>query len=418
MFDIVKVAKDAKKASYSYGLLDTNTKNAALLAVAKSLRENEDKIFSVNAVDVENAKKAGYSEALVDRLTITKARFEEMVFGVEKVVKLSDPVGRIYDGRTVESGLQIVKKSVPFGVIGVIFESRPNVTVDIAALCIKSGNACILRGGKECLATNVLLHSIIIKALESARLDPNGVSLISDTDREIVSKMLKLSDYIDLIIPRGGVALQRMCQESSSIPVIIGGFGISHIFVDSSADLLKSADIVFNAKTQKPSACNSLDTLLVHKDVAEQFIPLVSQKLKEKKVTLVTHNGADRYLSEYPYKQEGDDESFFEEFLSLKMNITIVNDIYEVIEHMRAHNAQHSDAILTDSASNAKLFASAAPSACVYVNASTRFSDGGQFGLGAEVAISTQKMHARGPMALEELTTYQYVCQGDYLTRK
>ena len=418
MFDIVKVAKDAKKASYSYGLLDTNTKNAALLAVAKSLRENEDKIFSVNAVDVENAKKAGYSEALVDRLTITKARFEEMVCGVEKVVKLSDPVGRIYDGRTVESGLQIVKKSVPFGVIGVIFESRPNVTVDIAALCIKSGNACILRGGKECLVTNVLLHSIIIKALESARLDPNGVSLISDTDREIVSKMLKLSDYIDLIIPRGGVALQRMCQENSSIPVIIGGFGISHIFVDSSADLLKSADIVFNAKTQKPSACNSLDTLLVHKDVAEQFIPLVSQKLKEKKVTLVTHNGADRYLGEYPYKQEGDDESFFEEFLSLKMNITIVNDIYEVIEHMRAHNAQHSDAILTDSASNAKLFASVAPSACVYVNASTRFSDGGQFGLGAEVAISTQKMHARGPMALEELTTYQYVCQGDYLTRK
>ena len=229
--------------------------------------------------------------------------------------------------------------------------------------------------------------------------------------------MLALNDYIDVLIPRGGEKLQRMCQRESAIPVIIGGFGISHIFVDESADLEKSVEIIFNAKTQKPSACNSLDTLLVHKNVADKFIPLVLKKLQEKKVTVLAHGTAFDLAHDYQYLDKGCDEDFDTEFLSLKMNLTVVDDVYEAIAHLRRHNASHSDAILTDSRRNSELFVKSAGSACVYVNASTRFSDGGQFGLGAEVAISTQKLHARGPMALNELTTYQYVCEGDYLTR-
>ncbi|MGN0902940.1 MAG: glutamate-5-semialdehyde dehydrogenase, partial [Succinivibrio sp.] len=386
-------------------------------AVASALEADKDVIFKANAKDVENAKAAGLPDAMVDRLTLTDARFEEMTSGVKKVASLNDPVGRIYDGRELQNGLSLYKKSVPFGVVGVIYESRPNVTVDIAALCLKSGNACFLRGGKEALETNTALHEIISKALEKCGVNPDGVTLLKDTSRELVTEMLKLDRYIDVLIPRGGEKLQRMCQRESSIPVIIGGFGISHIFVDESADLSKSADIIFNAKTQKPSACNSLDTLMVHEKVAATFIPLVFEKIKEKKVKVHLHGDAVKFLASYPYADSGVPELLEREFLALEMNLVVVKDVYEAISLMREHHASHSDAILTDSRKNAAMFTSAAGSACVYVNASTRFSDGGQFGLGAEVAISTQKLHARGPMALEELTTYQYVCSGDYLVR-
>ena len=301
--------------------------------------------------------------------------------------------------------------------VGVIYESRPNVTVDIAALCLKSGNACFLRGGSEALETNKLLHSLIAKALESSGLNPDGVTLLESTDRELVSKMLQLNEYIDVLIPRGGEKLQRMCQRDSSIPVIIGGFGISHIFVDETANLDKAVEIVLNAKTQKPSACNSLDTLLIHKNIAKLFMEKLLPELSKKNVAVVAHHEAYDLCQGYKLLEEGKKEDFDIEFLSLKLNITVVPDVYEAIAHLRAHNASHSDAILTDSRHNAKLFTAAAGSACVYVNASTRFSDGGQFGLGAEVAISTQKLHARGPMALAELNTYQYVCEGDYLSR-
>ena len=417
MTDIKELAKNARNAGFDVAIMDTKEKNEALNASADILEANKDEIFKVNLQDVQKARDNGLSEALVDRLTFNDSRFNEMVGGVRKVALLDDPVGRVFDGRTLPNGLTLVKKSVPFGVVGVIYESRPNVTVDIAALCLKSGNACFLRGGSEAFLTNSLLHSLIVKALESKGVNKNAVTFLDSTDREMVKQMLALNDYIDVLIPRGGEKLQRMCQRESAIPVIIGGFGISHIFVDESADLEKSVEIIFNAKTQKPSACNSLDTLLVHKNVADKFIPLVLKKLQEKKVTVLAHGTAFDLAHDYQYLDKGCDEDFDTEFLYLKMNLTVVDDVYEAIAHLRRHNASHSDAILTDSRRNSELFVKSAGSACVYVNASTRFSDGGQFGLGAEVAISTQKLHARGPMALNELTTYQYVCEGDYLTR-
>lgn len=417
MIDIVELARKARNASFDFALLDTKTKDNALNAIADILDANKDEIYRVNALDVQRAKDNGLSEAMVDRLTFNDSRFNEMVGGVRKVALLSDPVGRTFDGRTLPNGLTLCKKSVPFGVVGVIYESRPNVTVDIAALCLKSGNACFLRGGSEALETNKLLHSLIAKALESSGLNPDGVTLLESTDRELVSKMLQLNEYIDVLIPRGGEKLQRMCQRDSAIPVIIGGFGISHIFVDETANLDKAVEIVLNAKTQKPSACNSLDTLLIHKNIAKLFMEKLLPELSKKNVAVVAHHEAYDLCQGYKLLEEGKKEDFDIEFLSLKLNITVVPDVYEAIAHLRAHNASHSDAILTDSRHNAKLFTAAAGSACVYVNASTRFSDGGQFGLGAEVAISTQKLHARGPMALAELNTYQYVCEGDYLSR-
>ena len=294
---------------------------------------------------------------------------------------------------------------------------KDSVYYENDCLCLKSGNACLLRGGSEAFNTNSLLHSIITKALEKCGINPDGVSFVDSTDRELVGTMLSLDQYIDVLIPRGGEKLQRMCQRESSIPVIIGGFGISHIFVDETADLERSVDIIFNAKTQKPSACNSLDTLLVHEKIADKFLPMVLNKLKEKEVAVLAHEDAFEKCGDYPFLEKGCSEDFDREFLSLKMNVRIVPDVYEAITHLRVHNASHSDSILTDSRRNAELFVKSAGSACVYVNASTRFSDGGQFGMGAEVAISTQKLHARGPMALQELTTYQYVCSGDYIYR-
>lgn len=417
MTDIIEIAKKARKAGYDFALLSTSQKNEALHTMASMLREASAEIFEINRKDVENAKAKGLPESMVDRLTFTQSRFDEMVDGLDKVATLEDPCGKTFDGRVLPNGLEVVKRSVPFGVVGVIYESRPNVTVDIAGLCLKSGNACLLRGGSEAFNTNSFLHGIIRRALEKCGLNPDGVSFVDSTDRELVSTMLSLDQYIDVLIPRGGEKLQRMCQRESSIPVIIGGFGISHIFVDDSADLERSVDIIFNAKTQKPSACNSLDTLLVHERIADKFIPMVLKKLREKEVLVHAHDSAFEKCGDYPFLEQGKPEDFDREFLSLQMNLRIVPDVYEAITHLRVHNASHSDSILTDSRKNAELFVKSAGSACVYVNASTRFSDGGQFGLGAEVAISTQKLHARGPMALQELTTYQYVCSGDYVYR-
>ena len=413
MLDIKEIAKKARNAGYDYSILDTKSKNDALYAIADELDNNREAIFSVNKTDVENARNNGLNEALVDRLTLTDSRFREMVEGVRKVALLDDPVGRIYDGRTLPNGLTLVKKSVPFGVVGVIYESRPNVTVDIAALCLKSGNACFLRGGSEAFNTNCMLHSLIVKALKEKGLNPDGVSFLESTDREMVKQMLTLNDYIDVLIPRGGEKLQRMCQRESSIPVIIGGFGISHIFVDESADLNRCVDIIINAKTQKPSACNSLDTLLLHEKIAQKFIELLTPKLKEKKVTVYAHGVAYDYFKDYPYLQEGKSEDLDREFLSLAMNVKVISDVYEAVEQLRLHHASHSDAILTDSVKNAKIFTHAAGSACVYVNASTRFTDGSQFGFGAEIGISTQMLHARGPMGLRELTSYKYTIKGN-----
>lgn len=417
--DLIEIAKKCQRAAFEYAELSTDKKNLALEAIASLLEENSELIYKANAEDVNKAKERGLNEALVDRLTLTKARFAEMVNGVRHVAALDDPIGEILDGRVLPSGLKLLKKRVPLGVVGVIYESRPNVTVDIAALCLKSGNGCILRGGSEALATNRLLHQLLQKALSSVNLSPQGIAFIDSADREIIGRLLTLDDYVDVIIPRGGEALQRLCKAQATVPVITGGFGISHIFADFNCDIDKAVVVIVNAKVQKPSACNALDTLLIHEHIADELLEKLAAALKPYKVTLVAHqNLKDKLLNlGYEYVAAGTEADFDTEFLSLKMNIATVDGIASACEHLRKHKASHSDAILTDSRSHANRFIAAANSACVYVNASTRFTDGGQFGLGAEVAISTQKLHARGPMALRELTSIQYVGEGDYLIR-
>jgi glutamate-5-semialdehyde dehydrogenase len=325
-------------------------------------------------------------------------------------------VGSELDSKVLENGMSLSRRRVPLGVVGVIYEARPNVTIDIAALCLKTGNASILRGGKETFFSNMELVKVIQSALEKAELPAASVQYIEKPDRELVSQLLKLDDYVDMIIPRGGAGLHKMCKENSTIPVIIGGFGISHIFVDESADLERSVDVVENSKVQRPSACNSLDTLLVHEAVAAEFLPMLAERLNDR-VAFVAEPKAKALLGDAKELRDAKEGDFDTEWLAYTLGVKVVADVEEAIEHMRVHNASHSDAIMTNSLQNSERFINSVGSAAVYVNASTRFTDGAQFGLGAEVAVSTQKLHARGPMGLEELTSYKWVGKADYLPR-
>ncbi|WP_295482418.1 glutamate-5-semialdehyde dehydrogenase [uncultured Succinatimonas sp.] len=418
--DIVEMVKGAYEASFEIADLITRDKNELLLKLADELLAHKEEIFAANNEDVLLAKEKNLQEALVDRLKFNESRFLEMVDGVRKVAALPDPVGEIYDGHTVESTLTLYKKRVPLGVVGVIYEARPNVTIDIASLCLKSGNACVLRGGKEALKTNAVLVKLLHKVLKECQIDSRAVTFIDSPDREHIKTMLSLDSYIDVIIPRGGEALHRMCVQFATMPVIVGGFGVSHIFVDKTANLLKAVNIIINSKVQKPSACNALDTLLLHEDIAVPLIDMLLPELEKYKIEIYAHGDIFTLCKakEYPYLHRGDPTLFDKEWLSLALNIAAVEDVKDAVAHMRRHRAHHSDSILTDSCKNAEIFCNAAGSACVYVNASTRFTDGGQFGMGAEVAISTQKLHVRGPMGLKDLTTYKYICKGDYLCRK
>ena len=418
--DIVEMAKGAYEASFEIADLITRNKNDLLLKLADELLAFKEEIFAANNEDVLAAKENNLPKALVDRLKFNDSRFLEMVDGVKKVAALPDPVGEIYEGRTVESTLTLYKKRVPLGVVGVIYEARPNVTVDIASLCLKSGNACVLRGGKEALKTNLVLVMILHKVLKECQIDPRAVTFIDSPDRELIKTMLSLDSYIDVIIPRGGEALHKMCVRFATMPVIVGGFGVSHIFVDKTANLIKAVNIIINSKVQKPSACNALDTLLLHEDIAVPLIDMLLPELEKYQIEIYAHGDIFTLCKakEYPYLHRGDPTLFDTEWLSLALNIAAVEDVKEAVAHLRRHKAHHSDSILTDSCKNAEIFCNGAGSACVYVNASTRFTDGGQFGMGAEVAISTQKLHVRGPMGLKDLTTYKYICKGDYLCRK
>lgn len=418
--DIVEMAKGAYEASFEIADLITRNKNDLLLNLADELLAFKEEIFAANNEDVLAAKENNLPKALVDRLKFNDSRFLEMVDGVKKVAALPDPVGEIYEGRTVESTLTLYKKRVPLGVVGVIYEARPNVTVDIASLCLKSGNACVLRGGKEALKTNLVLVRILHKVLKECQIDPRAVTFIDSPDRELIKTMLSLDSYIDVIIPRGGEALHKMCVRFATMPVIVGGFGVSHIFVDKTANLIKAVNIIINSKVQKPSACNALDTLLLHEDIAVPLIDMLLPELEKYQIEIYAHSDIFTLCKakEYPYLHRGDPTLFDTEWLSLALNIAAVEDVKDAVAHLRRHKAHHSDSILTDSCKNAEIFCNGAGSACVYVNASTRFTDGGQFGMGAEVAISTQKLHVRGPMGLKDLTTYKYICKGDYLCRK
>jgi len=409
----------AKAAAFELAVTSTANKNLALLAMADELESREQEILAANALDIQAGRESGLSEAMLDRLLLNSSRLAGIIADVRKVVTLDDPVGAELDSRVLENGMRLSRRRVPIGVIGVIYEARPNVTIDIAALCLKTGNASILRGGRETFHSNMALVKVIQVALQKAGLPAGSVQYIESPDRALVGELLRLDDYVDMIIPRGGANLHKLCKEQSTIPVIIGGFGVSHLFVDESADLLRSVDVIDNAKVQRPSACNALDTLLVHEAIAGKFLPALVARMNERKVALVAEPKAEALLREAGAVnlRSAGAEDFDTEWLSLTLGVKVVADVKEAIKHLRDHNACHSDAILTNDLHNAELFINSAGSAAVYVNASTRFTDGAQFGLGAEVAVSTQKLHARGPMGLAELTSYKWIGQADYLSR-
>ena len=410
------MGKAAKDAAFELATASTAQKNQALAIIADELEANAATILAANAKDIELGREAGLTEALLDRLLLNEERLTGIANDVRNVISLNDPVGSEIDSKVLENGMSLSRRRVPLGVVGVIYEARPNVTIDIAALCLKTGNASILRGGKETFFSNMELVKVIQSALAKANLPAASVQYIEKPDRELVSQLLKLDDYVDMIIPRGGAGLHKMCKENSTIPVIIGGFGISHIFVDESADLEKSLNVVENSKVQRPSACNSLDTLLVHEKVAAQFLAMIVERMNDK-VTFVAEPKAKALMAQAKQIRDAGEGDFDTEWLSYTLGVKVVTDVKEAINHMRVHNASHSDAIMTNSLENSELFINSVGSAAVYVNAATRFTDGAQFGLGAEVAVSTQKLHARGPMGLEELTSYKWVGKANYLAR-
>ena len=404
----------AKAASWQLALLSSREKNQVLEKIADYLEAQTDDILRANAEDLAEARANGLSEAMLDRLALTPARLSGIASDVRQVCNLADPVGQVIDGGLLDSGLRIERRRVPLGVIGVIYEARPNVTVDVASLCLKTGNAAILRGGKETWRTNAATVKVIQQALQECGLPAAAVQAIESPDRALVGEMLKMDKYIDMLIPRGGAGLHKLCREQSTIPVITGGIGVCHIFVDETAEIAPALKIIVNAKTQRPSTCNTVVTLLVHRNIADTFLPALSKQMAESGVTLHAAPSALPALQNGPAKVEPvKAEQYDDEYLSLDLNVKVVADMDEAIAHIREHGTQHSDAILTRTLRNANRFINEVDSSAVYVNASTRFTDGGQFGLGAEVAVSTQKLHARGPMGLEALTTYKWIGFGD-----
>jgi glutamate-5-semialdehyde dehydrogenase len=421
MKKMTQIGIDAREASYTLAGISADQKNRFLNRLADLLESGIPVILEKNAEDVSGAKDT-LSPAMVDRLTLTKERILGIVSDVRNVSNLPDPVGEIFDKFEHKAGLHICKQRVPVGVIAVIYESRPNVTIDSACLMIKSGNAAILRGGKETIRTNLALLSSVRAALEETGLPVNAIQFIDSPDRELMNELLLMDEYIDMLIPRGGAGLHEFCRKNSKIPVITGGIGICHLFVDETADQEKSIKVIQNAKVQRPTVCNALDTILIHRAVALEFIPKVCKALSKDGVRFIADKDTAAILKSlnlpdvvFEPAVEGD---FDIEWLSLVLGIKIVDNLDEAAEHIRLHSTKHSDGILTENHANAQKFVAAVNSACVYVNASTRFTDGSELGLGAEIAISTQPLHARGPMALRELTTYKWVIQGNYQFRK
>ncbi|WP_019613166.1 glutamate-5-semialdehyde dehydrogenase [Psychromonas ossibalaenae] len=413
--DLQVIGKLAKEASYELAVTDSNKKNEALETIALALEANQAEIIEANKLDIQAGIESGLTDALLDRLLLDESRLGAIIGDLRSVVSLADPVGQEFDGKLLENGLKLCKRRVPVGVIGVIYEARPNVTIDIAALCLKTGNASILRGGKETIHSNLVLVKIIQDALEASGLPKTAVQYIENTDRALVGQLLKMDQYVDMIIPRGNSGLQQFCKENSTIPVIIGGIGICHLYAEKTADFDKAIAIIENAKVQRPSVCNALDTLLVDESIAPEFLEKLAEHLQPLGVTLVAEPKAKAILGDKAQAAEPGD--FSREWLSLNLGVKVVQDLHEALGHIREHSSEHSDGILTNDFSIANKFINAVNSAAVYVNASTRFTDGSQFGLGAEVAVSTQKLHARGPMGLQELTTYKWVGIGDNLIR-
>lgn len=413
-----QMGKDAKAASYKMALLSSQEKNRVLERIADYLEAQAETILIANGQDVAEARTSGLSEAMLDRLLLTPARLKGIADDVRQVCNLADPVGQVIDGGLLDSGLRLERRRVPLGVIGVIYEARPNVTVDVASLCLKTGNAAILRGGKETWRTNAATVKVIQQALVECGLPAAAVQAIESPDRALVNELLKMDRYVDMLIPRGGAGLHKLCREQSTIPVITGGIGVCHILVDDSAEIAPALNIIVNAKTQRPSTCNTVETLLVHQGIANTFLSALSKQMAESSVTLHADEKSLPLLQNCPAEVVAvKAEDYDDEWLSLHLNVKVVADLDDAIDHIREHGTQHSDAILTRTLRNANRFVNEVDSSAVYVNASTRFTDGGQFGLGAEVAVSTQKLHARGPMGLEALTTYKWIGFGDDTVR-
>lgn len=401
---------NAKKAA-RFLMNAGSKKDAALLAIAKALRENSEKIIGANDTDIENGKKAGLTDSLLDRLRLTQERIEGMADGVEQVASLKDPVGRVLDGSTLKNGLKIEKISVPMGVIGIIYEARPNVTSDAAALCLKAGSAVILRGGKEAINSNKAIAEVMRNAIEQEGFPADCVALVEDTSRDSATELMQLTDYLDVLIPRGGAGLIKSVVNNAKVPVIETGVGNCHIYVDDSADIDMAKSIIFNAKTSRPSVCNAIETVLVHKDIAEKALPAIKEELDKKSVEIRGCDKTKAILGDCVVTATEDD--YANEFLDYILAIKVVDSLDGALDHIAKYSTGHSECIITSSYANAEKFTACVDSAAVYVNASTRFTDGGEFGLGAEIGISTQKLHARGPMGLNELVSSKFIIKGN-----
>lgn len=406
---VLEIAKNAKSASLKIGNLSCEKKNEALKEIANALIENTDKILAENEIDLKNAKENNIKTSMIDRLRLTKERIKGIAEGVLQVALLNDPIGEVLGMTKRPNGLTIGKKRVPIGVIGIIFEARPNVTVDAACLTLKTGNAVILRGGKEAIRSNIILTDIMRSALLKVGIPEDAINLIHDTARETAREMMKLNGYIDVLIPRGGAGLIKSVVENATVPVIETGAGNCHIYVDSDADIDMACSILINAKVQRPSVCNACESLLIHKDIATAFIPKAFKALDENGVEI---RGCERTKAIYDVKP-ATDEDYYTEYNDLIISAKIVDNIDEAINHINTHNTKHSESIITKSYDNAQKFLNEIDAAAVYVNASTRFTDGFEFGFGAEIGISTQKLHARGPMGLNELTSTKYIIYGN-----
>lgn len=407
---LTEIGKRAKDAAAKLAVTSTEDKNRILLAMANALRENCDKILEANAIDIENGRKNNMSESLIDRLMLNKDRIEGMAKGIEDVINLPDPVGRILWETERPNGLKIQRVSVPLGVVGIIYEARPNVTSDAAALAVKAGNTAILRGGKEAFNSNSAIMDSMREAVEKIGFNPDIIELVRDTSRDSATALMKMNKYVDVLIPRGSASLINAVVENSTVPVIETGVGNCHIYVDSEADIDMATEIIFNAKTQRISVCNTAESLLIHKDIAEFALIAIKSRLDEKNVVLFGDECAREIC---PDIEVATDDDYYREYLDYKMSVKIVSSLEDAIEHIRKYSSGHSESIITNNKENAEMFLNSVDSSAVYHNASTRFTDGGEFGFGAEIGISTQKLHARGPLGLPQLNSFKYKIYGN-----
>ncbi len=411
---LIDLCQNAVAAKYEISNLTTEAKNDALMKISRALLDNADKIIAANAIDVENGEKNQMHPGLLDRLSLNDKRMEAIAEGVRQVASLPDPIGEEIEHFERPNGLKIKKVRVPMGVIGIIYESRPNVTPDAFALTFKSGNVAILKGGSDCINSNIAIVKVIRETLKGCGINENAVQLIEDTDRAVTTQFMKMSDYVDVLIPRGSAGLIRSVVENSNIPVIETGTGNCHIYVDKDADIDKAIPIIINAKTQRIGVCNAAESLVVHEDIKDRFLPAFAEAMKQNKVE-VRADAASKSLIEGAL--DATEEDFGREYLDYIISVKTVKSVDEAIDHINRYNTGHSDAIITEDKETAQRFLDRVDSACVYVNASTRFTDGFEFGFGAEIGISTQKLHARGPMGLKELTSYKYQIYGEGQTR-